>query len=313
MTALTVGICAYNEAWNMENLLRNLTQEQNLPRNSEVLVVCSGCKDQTPQIVKEFSAMDPRVKLIEEPARLGKASAVNLILEKARGDHVAFVSADVIPKPNCIMALVETMAERSVGISCGRPVPVPRGSLLIREIVETLWGFHNWQLQELNDAGLLMHASEIFCIRRGIVKEIPKDMVNDDAYLAVMTKSRGYSIKYVPNSEVGVYGPQTVGDYLKQRRRIIAGHYQVRKETGEFSQFLFYSALVRPIVTFRLLIEYFARHRKIRSGVATALIELAANMLAGADMLGGKSHAVWSISTTTKTGDELNRTLNGNT
>ena len=306
MTALTVGICAYNEAWNMENLLRNLTQKQNLPSNSEVLVVCSGCEDQTPQIVKKFSAIDPRVKLIEEPTRLGKASAVNLILEKARGDHVAFLSADVIPKPNCITALMETMAERSVGISCGRPVPVPRGSFLIREIVETLWGFHNWQLQQLNDAGLLMHASEIFCIRRGIVKEIHKNMVNDDAYLAVMTKNRGYSIKYVPNSEVGVYGPQTVGDYLKQRRRIIAGHYQVRKETGAFSQFL-YSALVRPIVTFKLLIEYFARHRKIRSGVATALIELTANMLAGMDMLAGRSHTVWSISATTKTGDELKR------
>lgn len=245
------------------------------------------------------------MNLVQESNRLGKASAVNLILNRARGENVVFISADVTPKPNCIQALIETMTDRTVGISCGKPVPIPRGRLLVRGIVATLWGFHNWQLQQLNDAGLLMHASEVFCIRRGIVEEIPRDMVNDDAYVAVMAKSRGYFIKYVPRSEVEVYGPQTVGDYLKQRRRIIVGHYQVRKETGKFSQFLFYSALTRPILTLKLLVEYLAQHRMVRDGVATAFLEFVANVLAGVDMLRGRSHAVWSISTTTKTDDEL--------
>lgn len=150
-----------------------------------------------------------------------------------------------------------------------------------------------------------MHASEVFCIRRGIVLDIPKGIVNDDAYLAVATKSRGYRIKYVPDSEVGVYCPQTLGDYLRQRRRIIAGHYQIHEKTGHFSQFLFYSALVRPIVTFRLLVGYFALRGKIRSGIGTALIEVAANGLAALDRLRRKSYAVWSISTTTKMTNEL--------
>ena len=150
-----------------------------------------------------------------------------------------------------------------------------------------------------------MHASEVFCIRRGIVSEIPKNMVNDDAYLAVATKSRGYSIKYIPNAEVSVYGPQTVTDYVAQRRRIISGHHQLHHETGKFSQFLFYSALTRPAVTFRLLVEYFALHRGIRSGISTALIEVVANLLAGLDLVCGRSHLIWRISTTTKMANEL--------
>ena len=305
MGSVTVGICAYNEAWNMRNLLNNVTSEQQLPDDSEVLVVASGCMDETPAIVREFASHDSRVKLIEEPVRVGKASAVNIILDRAAGDQIVFLSADVVPRPNCIPALLSAMRISTVGIACGRPVPVQRGRKLVREIVQTLWGFHNWQLEKLNDAGLLMHASEVFLIRRGIVREIPKDMVNDDAYLAVATKRRGYSIVYVPRSEVQVFGPQTVADYLRQRRRILAGHYQVREETGHFSQLLFYSALVRPRITFRLITEYFASHHKITGAMAAGLIEVIAHALAALDVISGRSHAIWSISATTKTAREI--------
>ena len=305
MTSLTVGICAYNEAWNMRDMLGNITREQQMPKDSEVIVVCSGCHDSTPDIVKEFAAQDTRVKLVEEPTRLGKASAVNLILSKARGEFIIFLSADVIPEPGCLNALLKPMGNSSVGISCGQPVPVRRGRPLIRGVVDTLWGFHNWQLEKLNDAGLLMHASEIFCLRNGLVRRIPSDLVNDDAYIAVKTKSLGYKIKYTRQSQVGVLGPQTVGDYIRQRRRIIAGHYQVHDRTGHFSQFLFYSALVRPIVTLRILVEYFALHGSVRSGLATSLLEFAAHFFAGVDRFLGRSHAIWSISTTTKTAKEL--------
>jgi len=289
----------------MRRLLSNITLEQGIPMDSEVIVVCSGCHDSTPEIVREFATLDPRVRLIEESVRLGKASAVNLILSKAKGEFIIFVSADVVPQPGCIVALLDPMTNRSVGISCGQPVPVARGRPLIRGVVDTLWGFHNWQLEKLNDAGLLMHASEVFCLRNGIVTNIPPDLVNDDAYIAVRTKNLGYSIKYAPRSQVGVSGPQTVGDYIRQRRRIIAGHYQVHDQTGHFSQFLFYSVVVRPVVTFRILVEYFALHGSIQSGIATALLELAANLLAGIDRVRGKSHAIWDISTSTKTAREL--------
>jgi len=305
LATLTVGICAYNEAWNMRGLLRNITLEQGIPSDSEVIVVCSGCHDSTQEIVREFAAQDQRVRLIEEPTRLGKASAVNLILARAKGEFITFVSADVIPQPNCLVALFKHLTDPSVGIACGQPIPVPRGRPLIRGIVDTLWGFHNWQLEKLNDAGLLMHASEVFCLRKGLVTRIPSDLVNDDAYIAVRVKTLGYKIKYAPQSQVGVSGPQTVGDYIRQRRRIIAGHYQVHDQTGRFSQFLFYSAVVRPLVTLRILVEYFALHGSVRSGIATALLELASNLLAGIDRLRGKSHAIWTISTTTKTAKEL--------
>lgn len=305
MTTLTVGICAYNEGWNIGNLLYNILYLQAIPRDAEVIVICSGCTDNTADVVQEFACKDSRVRLIEEPERVGKAASVNKILSQARGDYIIFISADVIPTTSCLMSLARAMGDPRVGLACAKPEPVQRGKTLIRGIVGTLWGFHNWQLEKLNHLGVLMHASELFCIRRGIVKRIPSGIINDDAFIAVSARTAGYKIKYVPNSRVAVLGPQTIGDYLKQRRRIIVGHYQVRKATGRFSQYVFYSLLARPKTTLRILTGYFAGTHRIASGVIAGLIEIIANLLALADLIRGKSYAVWSISTTTKTAKEI--------
>jgi len=305
LVTLTVGICAYNEAWNIGNLLENILQSQAMPEDSEIITVCSGCEDNTPEIIRKFSEKDSRVRLIEEPRRVGKAAAVNRILSEAKGDKIIFISADVTPKPGCFSGLITAMKDLGVGISCGKPEPIQRGSPLVRGIVETLWGFHNWQLEKLNHAGLLMHASEVFCIRGGIVPQVPQGTVNDDAFLAVATKDIGYSIKYVPSSRVQVYGPQNLSDYLNQRRRIIVGHYQVRKITGKFSQYLFYSLLAKPKPTIAMVVEYFVMARRLGGGLAAAFIEVVANLLALSDVIRRKSHAVWSISRTTKTAAEL--------
>lgn len=301
MISTTIGICAYNEEWNIGNLLSNLLTMQNLEPNSEIIVVCSGCTDRTPNVVRSFSRQDRRVRVIKEARRDGKAAAVNRILSEAKGKSIVLLPADVTPIPGCIQLLLEAALEDGVGMACGRPTPIRRGRTLVREMVQTLWGFHNWQAERLNHEGLLMHASEIFCIRNGVADKVPRDIVNEDAYLAVAVKNAGYKIRYVRASQVLVSGPQTISDYIKQRRRIIAGHYQVRKVTGKFSQYLFYSMLARPKITIRLLSSYFASTHRIMSGVAVCLVEVVSNLLAFMDIVRGRSHAVWDISTTTKT------------
>jgi glycosyltransferase involved in cell wall biosynthesis len=201
MMSLTVGICAYNEEWNIGSLLDNILAEQSLPKDAEVIVVCSGQTDNTAKIVSKISKKDSRVHLIQELTRRGKASAVNSILSKARGQNIIFVSADVMPRHGCFTELVRTVvADGGIGIACGGAVPVERGGLLLRTIVDTLWSLHNHQLKWQSDAGTLTHATDVFCIRNGIIDKIPPDTINDDSYIAVKTKALGYAIRFVPMS-----------------------------------------------------------------------------------------------------------------
>jgi len=115
------------------------------------------------------------------------------------------------------------------------------------------------------------------------------------------TKNQGYKIKYVRNSQVDIYGPQTFSDYLKQRRRIIAGHYQIRQATGKFSAYILFGILARPRLTVRLLVEYLATTHQIKSGLTLAVVETIANLMAALGVLRGKSHSIWSVCRSTKT------------
>ncbi len=187
---VTVGICAYNEALNIGNLLDNILKEQGLPAESEVLVVSSGCTDNTVEIVQKYAEKDSRVKAYVETERLGKASAVNQILANAKGDAILFISADTLPQKTCFHRLIAKLQAPNVGIICGRPVPINNSDSFVDRLVQVLWRFHDHVFRELNDAGLARHATEIFCLRTGIVEKIPDETVNDDAYLALTAKKK---------------------------------------------------------------------------------------------------------------------------
>ncbi len=233
-----MGICAYNEEKNIGRLLNNVLFKQSLPVDSEVLVVCSGCTDNTPLIVREFAEKDSRLKLHVEEKRSGKASAINYILSHATGDLIIFISADTLPKKGSFSRLTAKVQKSNVGIVCGNPVPVNPPTSLVGRIVQLLWSFHGHVFEQLNDSGLARHATELFCIRKGIVNSMPAGTVNDDAYLAVETKKRGWLIKFDSQSQVLISGPGTFHEYFEQRRRIIFGHFQIKKLTGESSQYL---------------------------------------------------------------------------
>jgi cellulose synthase/poly-beta-1,6-N-acetylglucosamine synthase-like glycosyltransferase len=54
-----IGVCPYNEENNIARLLQNLITEQSIPKESKILVVCSGCTDKTPDIVASFQRRIP--------------------------------------------------------------------------------------------------------------------------------------------------------------------------------------------------------------------------------------------------------------
>src|SRR3990170_3299895 len=296
---VTVGICAYNEGMNIGELLNNILKEQELPAESEVLVVCSGCTDNTVEVVQEYAEKDTRVHAFVENERKGKASAINQILSNAKCNIILFVSADTLPSKGCFSRLLSKLRIPNVGIVCGHPVPINSPDTLVGKLVQLLWSFHNHVFKQLNDAGLARHATEIFCIRRGIVDKIPAETVNDDAYIALTAKKKGWLIKYETESRVSICGPQTFPDYFKQRRRVLFGHHQVKKTTGESPQHLIYLLPLYPIQVMKLLRWLFMKYG-LPTLIAFVLFELGVNTAAMADTVLRKPHTKWSVSNSTK-------------
>jgi cellulose synthase/poly-beta-1,6-N-acetylglucosamine synthase-like glycosyltransferase len=298
-SAVTVGICAYNEGKNIGRLIDNILYEQDLSADSEVLVVCSGCTDNTAKTVRHFAARDSRIRLHVEDKRRGKASAINHILAHAKGNFILFISADVLPRRRSFPKLLSRLQAPDVGIACGSPIPVDSANSLVGRLVQLLWRFHNHVFRELNDEGLARHATEIFCVRKGIVDHIPAETVNDDAYIAVTAKKKGWLIKYAAESQVSICGPKTFREYFQQRRRIIFGHYQLRKLTGESPQYLVHLMPLYPVQVTRLTL-WLARQCDMRTLAAFLFTEFLVNAAAMADFATGKNHSQWITLPSTK-------------
>jgi cellulose synthase/poly-beta-1,6-N-acetylglucosamine synthase-like glycosyltransferase len=300
LNRVTVGICAYNEESNIAKLLENVLCEQDLSGDCEVIVVCSGCTDNTLEQVREWAAKDPRVKPYFEAERSGKASAVNYIFAHAVGDVIIFVSADTLPYKMSFPKLMSKLKIPNVGIVSGNPVPVNSTRSLVGRVVHLMWRFHGHVFAELNDAGLARHATEVFCIRKGIVKKIPAETVNDDAYIAVSAKKKGWFIKYSGESKVSICGPKTYREYFQQRRRVIFGHYQLRKLTGESPQYLVHMMPLHPVRAVKLYLWLAAKYDPVTLGIFL-LTEFMVNAAAMFDFASGKAHGQWTALPSTKT------------
>lgn len=94
---VSVIITVYNEEKLISRAIQSL-QAQTLQR-IEILVVDDGSDDSTPDILKSIANNDSRVRYIIGD-RMGRANALKLACEEARGKYIANLDADDIAYPN---------------------------------------------------------------------------------------------------------------------------------------------------------------------------------------------------------------------
>jgi glycosyltransferase involved in cell wall biosynthesis len=219
----SIGITIHNEEGNIGRLLEALERE-GLERFGlgQVVVVSSGSTDRSEAIVGEHAQGWPALTLVTEPERRGKASAINLFLETVgeASEVLVLMSGDVLPEPGAVLKLVVAFDDTSVGMVGGRPSPTGCKGL-IGEVVRLQWELHHEICLEDPKLG------EVVAFRN-IVRRIPPDTAVDEAAIEAIMRERGLRLAYVPEAVIRNKGPETVADFLKQRRRIAAGHRHLK-------------------------------------------------------------------------------------
>ncbi|MCJ7424448.1 glycosyltransferase [Candidatus Bathyarchaeota archaeon] len=298
-SSISIGICAYNEEKNIGSLLENLLCKQNLPERSEIIVACSGCTDRTPEIVEGFMRKDKRVRLILERERTGKAPALNRILSIYDGKIFVHLDADHIPEPGALGLLLKHFRDPEVGAVSGHQIPVQLDSFM-GKICRVIWGLHNETQSYYDRKGEAQHLGGVlFAIKRGVCDRVPEDIVNDDAYMGVVCRARRYKVAFEKNAVAAFRGPETVFDYVNQRRRVVYGHLRVKKETTISPMVLEASPLRdKVLILSRWLKENW---RLAHYLLAAVFLEAVVNVMARFDLAKKKNiHKVWKIATTTK-------------
>ncbi len=299
---VSVGVCAYNEARRIRALLESLAA-QGLPPDftlMEIIVVASGCTDKTADIVQEHANSDSKVVLIQEPQRRGKASAINIILGRYRGDLLVLVNADARIMPGSLRALIETFdRNEKAQIVCGSPIPEPSFSPMVSLVEDVWWRLHNRTLDRLAALGGGNHCcDEFMAIKRGFSDSIPPNVICDGSYFGVLGAIRGTTVQFSVDAAVIVETPSTLSGILKQRRRNLRGHWQVARLLGQPPRTL--ETLVRkgPGVAAHILASELASRplRTIAFLVVALPLEVLAHSLAHLDgAVNREDRPVWPM------------------
>ena len=292
----TVGMASvlvptHNDGANMQPLLERLLAE---PCVGEILVVASGCEDETIPVVLEIAALhNGRVCLYVEHVRSGKAAAVNFGLSETAYPYVVIVSGDVLPAPGAIRLLTQALAAPDVGLAGGRPVPVNADTTLIGHAAHMLWRLHHRLALRQPKLG------EMLALRAEAVVSLPRTSV-DEACFQALIEAQGWRSAYVPEAVVQNRAPGTVTDFVRQRRQVHTGHLWLRHRQHYTVPSLHPSLLALELWR-DLTAERERLHpRRVAWTVGTAAIEAFARARARVDYLRGRENHVWQMVKSTK-------------
>jgi biofilm PGA synthesis N-glycosyltransferase PgaC len=293
--ACSIGVMAYNEERNIGNLLRALCA-QRLERVTigEIVVVASGCTDNTEGVVEAQVARDDRIRLLSQQRREGKMSAINLFLHNARFPIVVIINADVLPEEDCIERLVAPFVDPKVGIAGGRPVAINRQDTLPGFAAHLLWEMHHQISLTAPKMG------ELIAYRNFPEIEISPDTVDDEGIVEELVARKGMRKVYVPQAVLNLRGPTTVREYIKRRRNIYAGHLQLRARTSYTPSTFGTLSLVRKL--FKPLLRLTGgRPAQLLRVAGVAALEVYARFLGAYDWyVLRRDHRIWEPAETSK-------------
>src|SRR2546421_12922870 len=288
----SVGIMAYNEEGNIDCAIRAVLEQQGSTLHiEEIIVVASGCTDRTVPIVAEIALQEPRVRLCVQEKREGKASAINLFLKQAISPVVVLMGADVIPEDSALEHLCAPFKDPNIGMVGGHPIPVNDPATFMGHAVHLLWRLHDRLARVHPKLG------EVIAFRN-VISGIPTGSPVDEISIQALISQLGYQLIYEPACIVYNKGPLTIHDFLKQRRRIHAGHLRVREQQNYEASTMKAGPIVRQLLASRDL--PIGTPRQAVWPLGTVMLEGFARLQGYFDYRYKREHHIWQMVNTTK-------------
>ncbi len=115
----SIIVPAYNESARISGTLERILEHLNAQKwSAEIVVVNDGSRDHTNDVVSQYAAEHPQVRLIQNPGNQGKGFAVRNGMLNARGKVLLFTDADLsspIEEATKLFAALEKGADVAIG------------------------------------------------------------------------------------------------------------------------------------------------------------------------------------------------------
>jgi cellulose synthase/poly-beta-1,6-N-acetylglucosamine synthase-like glycosyltransferase len=223
---LSCIITAYKEARTIGKAITCMEKACNKvgwPIDYEILVFAPD--DET--INEALNYETSRIKIFKDEGK-GKPSALNIAFQEAKGHLLILSDGDVYVNQYAIRELINKTAERpEIGAVSGRPKSIsPRNTML------GYWSHlltDMAHLERTKAGGNFVCSGYLYALRRGIVEEMPAEVLSDDAYTSYKVIESGKKIDYAQGAQVFVKYPDNFKDWMAQKKRSTGGYVQLDK------------------------------------------------------------------------------------
>lgn len=217
---VSVIVPAYNEEVNAERTVNSLLMQDY--QNLQVIFIDDGSKDKTFDNVSHAFTGNERVKVFTKPNG-GKASALNLGIEKAEGDWLVCIDADTQLKSDAVSQLMKQAGSEKTGAVAGNVKVGNEVNMITRwQSIEyiTSQNFDRRAFEYLDAITVVPGAIGAFN-KKAILEAggFTSDTLAEDCDLTMRLHRKGYTVKNCPRAISYTEAPESMKQFMKQRFR----------------------------------------------------------------------------------------------
>ena len=114
---ITVGVPTFNRATYLEQCIASIRQQTY--ENIDILIADNASTDETHDLLKRLTAVDPRIRVIRHETNVGMVRNFNAVLRAALGEYFLLVSDDDLLSPQAVERLLGACRKPTVEFAYG--------------------------------------------------------------------------------------------------------------------------------------------------------------------------------------------------
>lgn len=222
---LTVVVAAFNEEARMAARVHDILEQDYPADRLQVLVVSDGSHDGTARAAAAVD--DDRVRVLELPANVGKAMALNAAMRLVDSPLVAFTDVRQRFAAGALRALVAPFADPSIGAVSGELVIASSGNGT-DEGVGLYWRMEKRLRSDEARLGWLHGVTgAVHAMRLPLFRPMPAGTVLDDMWMPLQVLRSGHRVWMAREAVALDRSSADIEEEFQRKLRTLAGNWQL--------------------------------------------------------------------------------------
>lgn len=219
---ISLIITAYEDPKSTEEAIKRLLNQRDFNEKFELIIACPD--EPTKKVIMEYKKKFPKIIRYVEQDNPDKNRLMNKILNLSYGEILIWTDGNKLVDENAVHQIVREFKDSSVGCVGGRPIPQNDRNNLFGFWAHLLTNSaHKLREKRFHDGKFVEQCANLLAMRKGIIKEIPKN-VAEDAIIPYLIFKKGYKNIYLRGALVSVMYPKNFSDWVKQKVRSAKSH-----------------------------------------------------------------------------------------